>query len=120
MKKILIVDDSNSVCDFLREILEAAGFSVDTFNNGYAFLAHLQQGTEPDGVVLDLRMPGKDGTELLYGLRCKWKNTKIFIFSGYTEFEGSLDIRDYTCGFFAKANGADKLVEAIKKELAIE
>ena len=119
MRKILVVDDSKSVCDLLSEMLSTLGVSVDVFYDGYSLLAYLREGEEPDAVVLDLRMPGKDGTELLHGLRCKWKKTKIFIFSGYVDFSGCDEVKDYTCGFFSKIDGADKLIEAIKHELEI-
>lgn len=61
--RILAVDDSPTTRSFLRSILVAAGYSVQTAINGLEALEKLRSGTV-DLVVSDVEMPGMDGLDL--------------------------------------------------------
>jgi len=66
---VLIVDDEPDVRLVTRVILEAVGYDVDEAEDGERALAALQAGAVPDVVLLDVRMPGIDGWEVLRRLR---------------------------------------------------
>src|SRR5919204_851940 len=66
--RILIVDDEQSVRDVLSEYFTEQGYNVATAESGKEALAVLQ-GFRPDLVLLDVRMPGLDGVEMLRRLR---------------------------------------------------
>jgi len=66
---VLIVDDEPDVRLVTRVILEAVGYDVDEAEDGERALAALQAGAVPDVVLLDVRMPGLDGWEVLRRLR---------------------------------------------------
>jgi len=68
MSRILIVDDSETVLNFLRTILENELYEVATATNGHDGLAQAHQSL-PDVVVTDSIMPGLDGFGLLRALR---------------------------------------------------
>jgi DNA-binding response OmpR family regulator len=68
MSRILIVDDSETVVNFLRMILESEHYEVDTAADGTEGLAKAYQSL-PDLVVTDSIMPGMDGFGLLRALR---------------------------------------------------
>lgn len=63
-KRILIIDDEESVRDAYCLALEAAGYEVEQAENGLAGLEAVQR-KRPDLIFLDLRMPGMDGVETL-------------------------------------------------------
>ncbi len=63
-KKILIVDDDRQVSLALSIRLKAAGYDVDVAGDGESGLAKLAAGA-PDIVLLDMRMPGIDGLEVM-------------------------------------------------------
>ena len=68
MSRVLIVDDSETIVNFLRMILESEHFEVDTALNGTDGLAKAQQSL-PDLIITDSIMPGMDGFSLLHALR---------------------------------------------------
>ncbi len=68
MSRILVVDDSDTVLNFLRTILENEQYEVATATNGNDGLALAHQSL-PDLVVTDSIMPGLDGFGLLLALR---------------------------------------------------
>lgn len=63
-KKILVVEDDDSLRSLYLTILQDAGFAVDTAAEGNAALAMLQKGGY-DLVLLDIMMPGMDGLTVL-------------------------------------------------------
>ncbi|MDV2496215.1 MAG: response regulator [bacterium] len=66
--KILVVDDERAVCKELRLFLEDKGYSVvEAYSGDEALAAYRQES--PDVVLLDIRMPGKDGVETLRELK---------------------------------------------------
>jgi CheY-like chemotaxis protein len=66
---VLVVDDEPDVRLIARMVLTAADFEVWEVPSGEAALAELADGRSPDVVLLDLRMPGLDGWQVLRHLR---------------------------------------------------
>jgi CheY-like chemotaxis protein len=69
MSLILVVDDEPDVRLVARVVLSSAGHQVIEAESGEAALAHLESELSPDAVLLDVRMPGIDGWEVLRRLR---------------------------------------------------
>jgi len=67
-KRILIVDDDDSVRSFLETIVQAEGFNVVTACNGTE-AAEKMGDQPPDLIISDLMMPGEGGYELLRRLQ---------------------------------------------------
>lgn len=67
-KTILVVDDEPNVRDFLRMVLEDAGFQVRTAEDGEQALEMIRSDP-PDLVSLDLIMPKRSGHRLLFDLK---------------------------------------------------
>jgi FixJ family two-component response regulator len=63
--KILLVDDEPDVTRGLGWLLESVGIPSQSFDNARDFLAALEAHQEPACAVLDLRMPGVGGLELM-------------------------------------------------------
>ena len=68
MSRILVVDDEPQLLRALGTNLKARGYDVDLAPTGEEALV-LAARTHPDLVVLDLGLPGIDGTEVIRGLR---------------------------------------------------
>ena len=68
MSRLLIVDDSETIVNFLRMVLESANYEVDSACDGTEGLAKAHQ-TLPDLIITDSIMPGMDGFDFLRALR---------------------------------------------------
>lgn len=66
--RILLVEDDNFLGDTIKEALDAEGYAVDWFCRGELALSALQAETY-DAVLLDRRLPGTSGIEVLKSLR---------------------------------------------------
>ncbi|AUS98369.1 DNA-binding response regulator [Clostridium thermosuccinogenes] len=68
MKKILIVEDDQSIAELQRDYLEIGGFSVDICSDGISGLKAIESG-HYDLILLDIMLPGIDGFEILRHVR---------------------------------------------------
>lgn len=80
-KRILIIDDDNSIRGFIRRVLEHHGYEIQEARNGDEGI-RLYQAWKPDLVLLDLYMPEKDGLETLRDLRQESPQPKVVTMSG--------------------------------------
>ena len=67
-RSVVLVDDAADVRMLLQVLLELEGFSVTATADGPAGLAAVRE-VHPDVVLLDVQLPGMDGTEVLRRLR---------------------------------------------------
>jgi DNA-binding response OmpR family regulator len=68
MKNILVIEDDMEIARLQRDYLEDAGFEVTVAPDGESGLASAR-GTRPDLILLDLRLPGRDGLDIARELR---------------------------------------------------
>ena len=120
MSKVLIIEDELSTANPVKEALALESIQADIATNGTKGLEMFLDG-DYDLVLLDLKMPGMSGEEVLSAIRKEDPFVDIIIYTNYTEFE---DIKKLTNigidGYINKGPNADliMLIEAIKKKLA--
>ena len=79
-RRLLIIDDNRSVCAYLKDRLEAMGYTVIVAHDGRTGLAlmALESKQAPiDGVLLDVHMPLMDGIQVLRALRLQHKTVPV-------------------------------------------
>ena len=84
-KKVLVVEDEQALNNAYRMILEHAGYEVETAFDGTEALERVTP-FRPDVILLDLKMPRKDGIAFLEEYQPKIlgsKKPKIIVFSNY-------------------------------------
>ncbi|MER3443791.1 MAG: response regulator [Armatimonadota bacterium] len=81
MHRILVIDDDPSVCSFLRRGLMLAGFTVQTAADGPAGLEALERFA-PHLVILDRKMGGMSGPEVLARLRERCPRLPVIMLTG--------------------------------------
>ena len=80
--RILVVDDEAAIRDSLRMTLEYAGYEFLGAATGQEGLA-LAERESPDVVLLDIKMPGMDGMDVLTRLRSMNETTPVVMISGH-------------------------------------
>jgi CheY-like chemotaxis protein len=86
MPKILVIDDEADMRFAVRMLLERSGHTVLEADNGEAALSRIDEGV-PDLVLLDMRLPGMDGIQILQKIREKQKDLPIIMVTGYGNVE---------------------------------
>lgn len=83
--KILVVDDDNALREMVGIVLEAEGFEISYHDAGTGALDAFKRA-EPDLVLLDVMLPGKDGIEVCKEIR-SISGTPIIMLTAKTESE---------------------------------
>jgi DNA-binding NtrC family response regulator len=117
MESILIVDDDINLCSVLQEELSEVGYSVEFVNNGFEVMTFLD--TRPvDLMLLDLKMPGKDGFEVLNDLNGREKKVKVIVLTAYADVKSAIDSAKMGANdFISKPYDLDELLITIRKVL---
>jgi len=88
--KVLLVEDEAKIAAFTRKGLEAQGFVCDHFSDGNeGFIAASTQSY--DAIVLDIMLPGRDGLDILRGLRSKRINTPVLLLTARGDLEDRVE-----------------------------
>lgn len=84
--KLLIVDDQYGIRVLLKEVFTREGLEVFQAANGKVALEiiHVEH---PDLILLDMKMPGMDGLELLRHLKKEAVNPKVIMMTAYGELD---------------------------------
>jgi acetyl-CoA synthetase len=118
IKKILIADDESIVRESLTDWLTDKGYQVVTTSDGEETLKMLQESDGLGVIVLDVRMPGKDGITILEETRQKHPDLKYIIISGYPSVDiMTRGIRLGAIGFLVKPFNPEELEKLIHHAL---
>ncbi len=88
MARILVVDDESNIRMMLRLALQHIGHQVETAADGYEALERFGSGGEGwDLVLLDQRMPGMEGLEVLKVMRTRRPETRVILITAFGTFD---------------------------------
>ncbi|NMM55078.1 response regulator [Paenibacillus aquistagni] len=85
-KKVLIVDDQNGIRVLLMEVFSGEGYEAYQASNGKEALELVQQVT-PDIVLLDMKIPGMDGLEILKQIKQMKPDMNVIMMTAYGELD---------------------------------
>jgi len=91
VESLLVVDDEPEVADVLRDFFEEQGYAVTCALNGRDALV-LASLARPDAVILDIRMPDRDGPEVLRDLLALDDSITVVMLSGTDDEEIARDL----------------------------
>ncbi len=114
-QKILLVDDEVEFVETLSERLLSRNLESAVVHNGPEALA-IAENDAPDVIVLDVKMPGMDGMEVLAELRRKHPKVQVIILTAHGSEDGAK--RASELGAFAylrKPTNVDELVRLMKE-----
>lgn len=116
--KILVVDDEEIVRNSLEEILKLEGYEVKTEVNGVGAL-QLVQGENFDLLLLDLKMPGMDGIEVIRAMNRLAPDTKIILLTGHGSLESAIEaLRLGAHDYLLKPASSSEILSSVARALA--
>jgi DNA-binding response OmpR family regulator len=86
-RRVLIVEDDESLAGFLASELEAEGFSVDMVHDGETALNTLQEAHRYDLLILDLNLPKLDGITLLQRVKPAMPRLRMLVLTARSRVE---------------------------------
>jgi two-component system nitrogen regulation response regulator NtrX len=114
LSRILIVDDEDGIRRSLAGILSDEGFDTTSARDGEEALAAVERDGEPDLVLLDIAMPGRDGVEILVELRQRWPAVPVVMMSGHGTVETAVRTTKHGAyDFIEKPLSIDKVLLTI-------
>jgi DNA-binding response OmpR family regulator len=90
-KRVLIVDDEENIREMTRLALEAAGYEVGEADSGLEAFAIIGVEEPWDAVLLDQKMPGMVGTEVLRRIRVMLPSAKIIMMTAFASVELAIE-----------------------------
>lgn len=101
-RRILLVDDEQGIRDLLRDFFEIEEFEVFEAPDGAGALEMVKQ-SRFDVVLTDLKMPGRDGLEVLRQIRHVCPDTAVLMLTGYPSTESIVKALELGCdGYLSK------------------
>jgi DNA-binding response OmpR family regulator len=99
--KVLIVDDDEGLIEILHDELQSEGYDVLTATNGDAGMEAFRS-QRPSLVVLDIKMPGLGGKQVLRNMKKEYPSVKVVMLTAHGDIGSASECR---------ALGADDFVE---------
>ena len=115
MKKILVIDDDEAILNVVKLILTSHGFDVQTHSTGLN-VPDIVMHYHPNLILLDIRLPGKLGTEVCKELKQIHTNLPIILFSAHAEQGKAFAVCDADA-FIHKPFDIKNLIDTIKLHL---
>jgi DNA-binding NtrC family response regulator len=115
--KILVTDDEKSIRNALREILEFEGYTVLEAENGETALKTIEEDNV-DLVMLDIKMKGMDGIEVLSEIKKREKDLPVIMISGHGTIKIAVEAtKSGAYDFLEKPPDLNRLLISIRNAL---
>jgi len=112
--KLLIVDDEVKFLDSIARRLEMRGFEVMKASNGKEALKAAETGGF-DLALLDLKMPGMDGTQVLSVLKGEHKYLEVIMLTGHGSISSAVECTKLGAfSYLSKPYELEKLLEVLR------
>lgn len=119
-RKVLIVDDQNGIRVLLVEVFNAEGYKTFQAANGKLAL-DIVQSENPDLVLLDMKIPGMDGLEILKRIKQMNSEIQVIMMTAYGELDMINEATDLgALKHFTKPFDIDELRVAVNSVLSAQ
>ncbi|MCR8636154.1 MULTISPECIES: response regulator [Paenibacillus] len=116
-KKLLIVDDQNGIRILLMEVFSSEGYETYQASNGKLAL-DIVRSVSPDLVLLDMKIPGMDGLDILKHIKSIDSTIKVIMMTAYGELDMIKEATDLgAIMHFTKPFDIDELRSAVNNHL---
>ena len=119
---IIVLDDEPGITHLCKRLLERADFKVSTFTNPNDCLLALEGQTpsisRPDLLLVDIRMPGMDGFQVIDTARKYYPDLAVVVMTGFGTVETAIEaLRRGADGLILKPFSTDELVQSVRRAL---
>ncbi len=90
-RKVLVIDDQRVVCSSCRKVLEQEGYKVSVATDPREGIERASRENF-DAVIIDLRMPGLDGIEVLRVIKENNPKTKVLVMTAYSSIATAVEV----------------------------
>ncbi|WP_163099572.1 response regulator [Peribacillus alkalitolerans] len=119
-EKLLIVDDQFGIRILLNEVFQKEGYKTFQAANGIQAL-DIVTNHAPDLVLLDMKIPGMDGIEILKRMKKLNPDIRVIIMTAYGELDMIQEAKDLgALTHFAKPFDIDDMRKAVRQYLPIK
>jgi len=117
MKQLLIVDDQQGIRLLLNEVFKREGYTTFLAANGIEAL-DITERVKPDGVLLDMKIPGMDGIEILKRIKTRTPEVPVLMMTAYGELDLIKEAMDLGAShYFTKPFDIYELRDAVNEML---
>ncbi len=116
---VVVIDDEESICEGCRQTLEEEGFRAAIARDGTEGLKLVEQ-SHPKVVLVDLKMPGMSGMEVLAKISEYDPSIVTIVITGYGSIDSAVEtMKIGASDFLTKPFAPEKLVESVKRGLEL-
>jgi len=117
-KKILVVDDNLEMCKLIEKVLIKEGYEIIIASDGEEALDKIKNKKDIKLVIADIKMPKKDGVNLLKEIQEDYPTIKVVLMTAYGDVEQYLQMMDMGAyEYMPKPIKIDELVRVVKKAM---
>lgn len=115
--RVLIVDDEKDFCEILFHVIRKEGFAPLVAHDGETALEMVRVGI-PDALLLDVKMPGLDGMEVLRRAKKVDPELPVLMITAYGGLHGAVQaMREGAFDYLAKPLNNRELIEKLRRAL---
>ncbi len=115
--RILVVDDEESMCNFMEIMLRKEGYTVSTAQSGKAAVSLIEQ-ENPDLVISDIMMPEMSGIDLLVETKKRHENLHFVVMTAFASVDSAVDaLKRGADDYITKPFKVDEIKHVIKNLL---
>lgn len=117
-ERILVIDDEEIICNLLKDTLTDEGYQVETVTDSKEGLEKILRGEPFDILITDIRMPKKDGMQILKEAKSRMPDMIVIIITGYPSIETIREASEYNAfDYITKPLDPDEVNDCIKRSL---
>ena len=114
---VLVVEDTEALRVALRELLREQGYRVETAGDGTQAVQAAGR-SEPDVIIMDLRLPGEDGLAAIQEIRTFVPGAAVIVHTFYSDPMTRKSLEDEgVFRYVVKGSSPDRLLEAVKQAI---
>ena len=119
MNPVWIIDDDRSIRWVLEKALGRENIPVTSFGSADEALEAMDNGTAPEVLISDIRMPGSSGLDLLRNVKTRFPDVPVIIMTAYSDLDSAVAaFQGGAFEYLPKPFDVDQAVELVRRAIA--